>query len=266
MATIHPSAIVSPKAELADSVVIGPWCLVGDNVRIGAGTQLAAHVVIDGHTTIGENNRIFSSAVIGTDPQDLKYKGEPTQVVIGDNNTIREFVTINRSATLDEAVTVGSNNLLMAYAHVAHNCQIGSNVILANAVNLAGHVHIHDFVTVGGMTAVHQFVWIGRYAFIGGASGVKKDVPPYTRGEGMPYRLAGLNSVGLRRKGFSAEQVEGLKEIYRIVYHAGLNVSQAVETVSQLSSLIPEQQEFLDFIRNSHRGICRARSTGYIEE
>jgi UDP-N-acetylglucosamine acyltransferase len=266
MAIIHPTAIVDPGAELADGVVIGPWCRIGGDVRIGDNTELQNGVVIDGNARIGRENRIFSYAVIGTAPQDLKYRGEPTVVEIGDRNTIREFVTVNRSATLDEPVRVGSDNLLMAYAHIAHNCQIGDNVIIANAVNLAGHVHIMDYVTIGGMTAVHQFAWIGRYAFIGGASGVKKDVPPYTRGEGFPYRLAGLNAVGLRRKGFSAETVEAIKEIYRIIYHAGLNVSQALETVSQLSSLTPEQQEFVDFVKNSHRGIARARSVGHSDE
>jgi UDP-N-acetylglucosamine acyltransferase len=266
MVTVHPTAIVSPRAELGDGVVVGPWCMIGDDVRIGAGTVLYSNVIVDGHTTIGANNRFFHSAVIGTNPQDLKYKGEPTAVEIGDDNTIREFVTVNRSATLEEPVRVGSHNLLMAYAHIAHNCQIGNHVIIANAVNLAGHVHIMDYVTIGGMTAVHQFVWIGRYAFVGGASGVKKDIPPYTRGEGMPYRVAGLNAVGLRRRGFSAEQVESLKEIYRIFYLAGLNTTQAMETVLRLSSLTPEQKEFVDFVRTCTRGICKGRAFGQEEE
>lgn len=266
MVTVHPTAIVSPKAEIGDNTVIGPWCMIGDHVRLGENNHLHSNVIIDGHTTLGANNRISHSAVIGTEPQDLKYKGEPTQVEIGDDNTIREFVTINRSATLEEPVRVGSHNLIMAYAHVAHNCQIGNNIIIANAVNLAGHVHIHDYVTIGGMTAVHQFVWIGRYAFVGGASGVKKDIPPYTRGEGMPYRVVGLNSVGLRRRGFSFEALEAIKEIYRIFYQAGLNTTQAMETVQQLSSLTPEQQEFVDFAKNCTRGINRGRAFGEREE
>jgi len=259
MAHIHPTAIVHEGAQLGNNVKIGPWCIIGENVKIGDDTILYSNVIVDGDTEIGEGNRIFHSAVLGTDPQDLKYNGEPTRVIIGNRNTIREFVTINRSASLADPVTVGDGCLLMTYSHVAHNCHIGNGVILANSVNLAGHITIGDYVTLGGLTAVHQFVKIGRFSFIGGASGVKKDVPPYTRGEGMPYRLVGLNSVGLQRKGFSPEQVEAIWHVYRHFYNKGLNVSQALETVDTLGELSPEQNEFVEFVRHAERGICRAR-------
>ncbi|MCD4829297.1 MAG: acyl-ACP--UDP-N-acetylglucosamine O-acyltransferase [Candidatus Cloacimonetes bacterium] len=259
MSHIHPTAIVHEDAQLGNNVKIGPWCIVGGNVKIGDDSILYSNVVVDGDTEIGENNRIFHSAVLGTEPQDLKYQGDPTRLVIGSNNSIREFVTINRSATLDEPVTVGDGSLLMAYCHVAHNCHIGNGVIIANAVNLAGHVHIGDSVIIGGMTAVHQFVKIGRYAFVGGASGVKKDVPPFTRGEGMPYRVVGLNSVGLQRRGFSTAQIDSVREIYKHFYQSGHNVSDALDAVSELGELTAEQQAFVDFIRAADRGICRAR-------
>jgi UDP-N-acetylglucosamine acyltransferase len=258
MADIHSTAIVHPEAVLGEGVVIGPYAIVGQYVRLGKNTEVMAHAIVEGRTTIGENNKIYPSASIGLICQDLKYKGEPTKLVIGDNNHIREFSTIHLSGTLDEDTVVGSNNLIMAYAHIAHNCQIGSHIILANAVNLAGHVHIHDYVTIGGMTAIHQFVKIGAYAFVGGCSGIKKDVPPYTRGQGSGrYKVAGLNSVGLARKGFSVEQIEAIMEIYKIFYHSKRNVSQAIEYIDNLPGLTEEQRIFYEFCKNSTRGIER---------
>ena len=257
MKNIHPTAFVHPQAKIGENVQIGPFCIIGENVQIGDDCKLVSGVVIDGNTIIGKGNKFFHAAVIGTNPQDLKYKGEPTQLIIGDNNIFREFVTVNRSATMTEATTVGNNCLIMAYAHIAHNCQIGNNAIIANAVNIAGHVHIHDFVTIGGMTAVHQFVKIGKYAFVGGVSGVKKDVPPYTRGEGMPYKAIGLNSVGLRRKGFSSDKIEAIKQIYKLFFQSSLNVSQALQKISGWKELTAEQKEFVEFVRNSERGICK---------
>jgi UDP-N-acetylglucosamine acyltransferase len=259
MAQIHPTAIVDPAAKIGADVTIGPYSIVGPHVTLGDGCTLHSNVLIQGHTTIGRGNVFMHSAVIGTQPQDLKYNGEPTQLIIGDNNTFREFCTINLSATMDEPTTIGSNGLFMAYCHVAHNCQIGSNVIIANAVNLAGHIHIHDFVTLGGMTAVHQFVKIGAYAFVGGKSGVKKDVPPYTRGEGFPYVVGGLNSVGLQRKGFSREQITAIKEIYKLFYSSGMNVSQAKEAARALPHRTTEQNIFLEFVEQADRGISRYR-------
>jgi len=255
MTKIHPSAIVNSKAEIGENVEIGPSCIIGPNVILGDNCFLFSNIIIDGNTFIGSGNRFFHSAVIGTIPQDLKYKGEPTRLIIGDNNTFREFATVNLSATMDEPTRIGDNCLLMAYSHIAHNCQLGSNLIIANAVNLGGHVHIHDFVTIGGMTAIHQFVKIGKYAFIGGKSGLKKDIPPFTRGEGFPYHIVGLNKVGLSRKGFSDQQIAAIKKVYKIFYNSGLNTSQALQKVSEISELTDEQKLFVDFIRNSERGI-----------
>ncbi len=258
MSKIHSTAIVHPNAKIDNNVIIGPYCIVGENVSILSGTELVSNVIVDGHTKIGKNNKIFHSAVIGTAPQDLKYNGEPTEVVIGNDNNIREFVTINRSAIIGEPTTIGNNNLLMTYMHVAHNCIIGNNVIIANAVNLAGHIEIDDFATIGGMTAIHQFVKIGKYAFVGGASGVKKDVPPFTRGEGMPYKVVGLNSVGLQRKGFSKESIISIKKIYNWFYKSKMNVTQALNSLEKYGELNEFENAFVDFIKNAERGICKS--------
>jgi len=257
MVKIHPTAIVAPEARIGSGVEIGPFCIIGKDVEIGDNNIFVSGVVVDGHTIIGNSNRFFHSAVIGTAPQDLKYKDQPTRLIVGDNNTIREYVTINRSATLDEPTRVGNGNLLMTYAHVAHNCQIGNGIIIANAVNMAGHIHIEDFSTIGGMTAIHQFVTIGRYSFIGGASGVKKDIPPFTRGEGHPYKIAGLNSVGLQRRGFSLEDISAIKKIYKIFYRLSLNTTQAIEETEKIENPTNYQLEFINFVKNSSRGINR---------
>ncbi len=255
MSQIHPTAIVHPDAEIGENCVIGPWCYVGPKVKMGRGNQLVASVTIDGNTTLGDENRIFSHAVIGTDPQDLKYAGEDTKLIIGSRNLIREYVAINRATDLDEDTVVGDGNLLMEYVHVAHNCQVGSHCIIANVVQLAGHVHVHDYAIIGGMTGVHQFVHIGTHCFVGGASAVKKDIAPYTRGEGNPYRTIGLNSVGLMRKGFSSETVEAIKQVYNLFYRKGLNISQALAQAEAMENLIPEQQVFIDFVKNADRGL-----------
>jgi UDP-N-acetylglucosamine acyltransferase len=258
MVTIHPTAIVDPKAKIGENSVIGPYCTIGPNVTIGEDNQLLSHVIVDGITKIGNRNRISQFAVIGTHPQDLKYAGEPTSVIIGDDNTIREFVTINCSNNIEESTVVGNHNLLMAYAHVAHNCQVGNYVVIANAVNMAGHIIIQDHVVIGGMVAMHQFVHIGTHAFVGGASAIKKDIPPYTRGQGNPYEMVGLNSVGLMRKGFSPETIAGIKEIYKLFYHSGLNTSQALALAESMENLIPEQKIFIDFVKASERGITKS--------
>jgi len=257
MVKIHPTAIVNPKAQLGEKVFIGPFCIIGKNVKIGDNNIFDSNVLVAGNTKIGSGNRFHNSAVIGTTPQDLKYKGEPTELIIGDNNTFREFTTINCSATISEPTNIGNNSLFMAYSHIAHNCQLGNNIIIANAVNLAGHVHINDFVTIGGMTAIHQFVKIGMYAFVGGFSGVKKDIPPFTRGEGMPYHVIGLNTIGLQRKGFSPKQISDIKAIYKIFYNSGLNVSQALKSVLKIEQLTDEQKIFIDFVQHSERGVCK---------
>jgi len=256
MNKIDPTAKIAKSAELGDNNTIGAFCLIGENVKLGNNNVLLSNVIIEGDTTIGDSNKFYHGAIIGSNPQDLKFQGEPTKLLIGSHNTIREFATINKSATMDEPTQIGDNCLLMAYSHVAHNCILGNNLIIANSVQLAGHIHIHDFVTIGGMTAVHQFVKLGKYAFVGGKSGVKKDVPPYTRGEGFPYKVMGLNSVGLQRKGFSREQITEIKNIYRLFYGSGKNVSQAM-AVAEKMQLSPEQKIFLDFIKISERGLNR---------
>lgn len=252
---IHPTAIVHKGATIGENCEIGPYCIIGKDVVMGSANILISNVVIDGHTTLGDNNIISPFAVIGTDPQDLKFKGEATRLNIGSNNKIREYATINRSNQMEEDTNVGNGNLLMAYMHVAHNCQIGNNCVIANAVQLAGHVHIHDNAVIGGQTAIHQFVHIGAHAFVGGASAVKKDIVPFSRGQGNPYKTVGLNSVGLMRKGFSNETIHGIKAIYNHFYRNGMNVSQAVENIQVLGNLSSEQQIFLDFVLASDRGL-----------
>lgn len=255
MTRIHPTAIVDPNAVIGEDCVIGPYCIIGPNVVMGKSNHLIAHVVIDGDTHIGDENRIFSHAVLGTDPQDLKYSGEPTRLRIGSRNVIREFATINRANIMEEDTVVGDDNLLMEYVHVAHNCQVGSHCIIANTVQMAGHIVVHDWATIGGATAIHQFVHIGTHAFVGGASAVKKDIAPYTRGQGNPYKTVGLNSVGLTRKGFTSATVEAIKEMYNLFYRSGLNTSQAIAKADAMEGLIPEQKTFLEFVRNAHRGL-----------
>jgi len=255
MIDIHPTAIVAPEARIGDGCVIGAWCNVGGDVVMGERNILMSSVVIDGHTTIGTDNRFFHYAVIGTEPQDLKFKGEPTRLNIGSHNTIREFAAINRSNRMDEDTNVGDHNLFMEYVHVAHNCQIGNHCIIANSVQLAGHVHIHDWVVMGGVSGVHQFVKIGTHAFVGGASAVKLDIAPYTRGEGNPYKTIGLNSIGLMRKGFTTETVAAIKAIYNHFYRNGMNVTQAINAINKLGVLSTEQQIFFDFVKNCDRGL-----------
>ncbi len=257
MNKIHPTAIINPNAKLGDNITVGPFCIIGKDVSFGDNCILDSNVVIDGNTTIGSDNHFYHSAVVGTNPQDLKYKGEPTRLVMGNNNTIREFATINCSATMEEPTRVGNNNLIMAYAHIAHNCQFGNNIIMANAVNLAGHVHIFDFAIIGGMTAIAQFLRIGTYAYVGGSSGVTKDIPPYTRGLGLPYKVNGINSVGLKRRGFSSEQINSIRKIFKLFHFSGLNVSQAMEKALEIPDMTNEQKVYIDFVKNSIKGICK---------
>jgi UDP-N-acetylglucosamine acyltransferase len=254
---IHPTAIIHPKAELAQDVSIGPYSIIGEKVTIGAGCRIASGVLIDGETTLGKNNRVFHGAVIGSVCQDLKYRGERTCVRIGDGNTIREFVTVNSATGEGGSTVVGNAVLLMAYVHLGHNCVIGDNVILANAVNLAGHVHIHDFASIGGLTPVHQFVGIGQHAFIGGGSRIQKDVPPFLKVAGNPARVYGLNTVGLTRRGFTAEQRALLKTAYVVLFRSGLNVTQALERISVELPHTDEIAMLVDFIRDSERGIIK---------
>ena len=214
MTRIHPTAIIEKGAIIGEDCEIGPYCHIGPEVILGDRNVLSSSVVIMGKSEIGNENRIFSYAVIGTDPQDLKYHGEPTGLKIGDHNIIREFVTINRSNQEGEFTLVGNDNMLMEYVHIAHNCHIGSHCVVANTVQMAGHIIVQDYATIGGLTAIHQFVHIGTYAFVGGASAVKKDIAPYTRGQGNPYKTVGLNTIGLTRRGFSIEAQNAIMKVY----------------------------------------------------
>ncbi len=258
MTQIHPTAIIHPKAQIAEEVEIGPYTVIGEHVRLQRGTQIAAHVVIDGWTEIGEGSRIFPFASIGSIPQDLKFKGEKSQVIIGNNNTIREYVTVNRGTGQGGGVTkIGDQNLLMAYVHVAHDCQIGNRVILANAATLAGHITVQDDTVIGGLTGLHQFIRIGRHAIIGGCSAVAQDVPPFVSAVGNRATLYGLNTVGLKRHGFSDEQMTALKTAYKILFRSKHSMRDAVKKIRDELSHSPEAQELAGFVETSERGVCR---------
>jgi UDP-N-acetylglucosamine acyltransferase len=231
---IHPTAVIHLKAELHPTVRVGPYAIIGEKVIIGAQTNIGAHVVIEGPTEIGEDNRIFPGAVIGSEPQDLKYKGAASWVKIGNNNQIREYVTINRATDEGEATIIGNNNLLMAYAHVAHNCIIEDEVIIANTVALAGHIHIESKARISGVLGVHQFVHIGSLAMVGGMSRIERDVPPYTIVEGNPSRVRSLNLVGLQRAGLSSEEIGHLKKAFRLLYRSGITLQEALEQIELL--------------------------------
>jgi UDP-N-acetylglucosamine acyltransferase len=255
---IDPRAVVSPQARLAADVTVGPFSVIGPDVEIGAGTIVAPHVVINGPTRIGAGNRIFQFASIGDAPQDKKYQGEPTRLEIGDRNVFRESCTVNRGTTHDKGVTrIGNDNLFMAYSHVAHDCTIGNEVVFANCSALAGHVEIGDFVTLGGLTAVHQFVKIGAYAFSGGGTIVTRDVPPYVMVAGNPAEPHGVNAIGLKRRGFSEEQVRNVREAYRILYRCELKLTDAVEKLRVLGETQPEVRALAEFIETSTRSLVR---------
>jgi UDP-N-acetylglucosamine acyltransferase len=262
MATIHPTAIVDPKSALDDNVNVGPYSVIGPGVRVGAGTTIGAHCVIDGRTTIGRDNRIFAFNAIGGPPQDKKYAGEPTELSIGDRNTIREYCTFNTGTVQDSGVTrVGSDNWIMAYVHVAHDVQLGNQTILANNATLAGHVHVDDWAIIGGLTGVHQFVKIGAHAMVGFASAVSQDVPPYMMVDGNPLSVRGFNAEGLRRRGFSPERIAAVKQMHRALYRKGLALEQAAQEIGALADGLPEARAdvatMLQFLARSTRGIAR---------
>ncbi len=255
-AAVHETAVIDATAALAPDVEVGPYTVIGPNVRIGAGTVIGPHVQIVRDTTIGDGCRIHHGAALGGDPQDLKYNNEPTELVVGDQTVIREFVTLNRGTAAHGKTEVGRNCLLMAYAHVAHDCIIGDHVILANSVAMGGHVLIEDHVIVGGLTAIHQFVKIGRHAFVGGSAAVMKDVAPYVKAAGNPLKLYGLNSLGLQRRGFSEETRLLLKRAYRMIFSStSLNIGQAVHQARTELQRTPEIDHFLAFIEGSERGV-----------
>ena len=255
---ISDQAIIDPSAKIADDVEIGPWTLIGPDVEIGAGCKIASHVVIKGPTRIGNNNQIFQFATVGEACQDKKYADEPTELIIGDNNIIRESCTLHRGTVQDEGITrVGSNNLLMVNVHVAHDCVVGDNCILANNVALAGHVHVGDYAIIGGQSGVHQFCKVGAHAMCGAASMLVQDLPAYVMAAGNNAKPHGINSEGLKRRGFSAEAIRAIKQAYRLLYRKGLKLDQAV---AEIERLLPEHSELavlIESLHSSNRGIIR---------
>ncbi|MBV8889929.1 MAG: acyl-ACP--UDP-N-acetylglucosamine O-acyltransferase [Alphaproteobacteria bacterium] len=264
MSHIHPTAIIGAGAVLADDVVIGPYCVIGEHVRLGAGVALRAHVVIEGRTTIGEQTRVFPFASIGFEPQDLKYRGEESTLVIGRNNTIREYVTMNPGTAGGGMVTrVGDHCLFMVGAHVAHDCRIGSHVVMANNATLAGHVTVEDHAVLGGLSAVHQFVRIGRHAMIGGMSGVERDVIPYGQVMGDRARLTGLNIVGMQRRGYSREDIQGLRNAYQTLFAADGTFTERVNETAERFGGVAPVDDIVAFIRaDSSRAICQPKGSG----
>jgi len=258
MTAIHPTAIVHDGAQLAAEVAVGPYSIIGPGVELGEGTWIGAHVVLDGRTRIGRRNRIFHFASIGAPPQDKKYAGEDTAVEIGDGNVIREYVTINRGTALDAGVTrVGSDNWIMAYVHFAHDCQIGSHSIFANACQLAGHVTVGDWAIFGATTLVHQFVHVGAHAFTGMGTYLPQDLPPFVTAAGNMARPYGINSEGLKRRGFSPQTINGLKQAYRTLYRRGLGLEEARRELESQAGDCPPVREILDFLAKTKRGIIR---------
>ena len=255
---IHPTAIVHSNASIADGVKVGAYSLIGENVRIGNDTVIESHVVVEGWSEIGQRCHLFPFVSIGAPPQHLRYRGEPTRVIIGDDNVIREFVTINRATAGGGGETVlGQGNFIMAYSHIAHDCRVGNQVIMANASTLAGHIEVEDFAIVGGLVAIHQFVRVGCYAIIGGASAVPKDVPPYMCAAGNRAQLFGLNSVGLKRHRFPEATMSALKQAYRILFRSHLTLAKAIDRVQAEIPSLPEIRHLLDFLKSSKRGVCR---------
>ena len=259
---IHPTAIIHPSAQIGTNVVIGPYSVIREHTIIGDNSVIHSHVVILPHTHIGKNCQIHSFSTLGGDPQDLKFNGEETYVIIGDNNVLREYVTVNRGTKSGDKTQIGDNNFLMAYCHVAHNCVIKSNVVMANAATLAGHVVIEDYAILGGLSGIHQFVRVGAYCLIGGCSKVTQDVPPYIKVDGHPVNPHGLNSLGLKRHHFSDEVITHLKNAYKILYRSVLPLDDAIQKMVDECGDSPEVKHFIDFIQDSknsshHRGICR---------
>ncbi len=257
MTGIHPTALVDSNAEIAPDVAIGPYSIIEDGVKIAQGTHISSHVRICKGTTIGASCSVYQGAVIGTQPQDLKFGGEESYVTIGNNTTIREYATINRATSDSYYTRIGDNCLLMAYSHVAHDCHIGNNVILANSVNLAGHVTIEDFVGIGGLTPVHQFTHIGSHCFIGGGLRVNKDVPPYILAMGEPLTFGGLNTIGLKRRGFSDDTLKQLKNAFHVLYRENLTINEAIQKIKSDINNVPEIDHLVAFLEKSDRGIVR---------
>ncbi|MES2718797.1 MAG: acyl-ACP--UDP-N-acetylglucosamine O-acyltransferase [Pseudomonadota bacterium] len=263
MPMIHPTALVDAQAELAADVTVGPYAVLGPHVRIGAGSSIGAHCVVEGHTSIGRDNRIFQFASIGAAPQDMKYRGEPTRLEIGDGNTFREFVTVNTGTVQDEGVTrVGDHNWVMAYVHIAHDVRLGSRCVLANNATLAGHVQVGDWATIGGLSGVHQFVKIGAHAMIGFQAHVAQDVPPFITADGNPLAARAVNLTGLKRRDFSAERQAAIRQMHKLLYRSGLPLAEATLQIGALAQdaaegVAGDVQAMLDFLAGATRGIVR---------
>jgi len=256
--TIHSTAIIDPAARIAEGVTIGAYSVIGAEVEIGEGSWIGPHVVINGPTKIGKENRIFQFASVGEIPQDKKYRNEPTRLEIGDRNVIREGCTIHRGTTQDQSLTrIGNDNWIMAYVHVAHDCILGDNITMSNNVALAGHVTIGDYATLGGFSLVHQFVSIGAHAFTGMGSGIGKDVPPYIMVAGNPAAPHGLNSEGLKRRGYTPEQIASLRRAYKVLYRSGNTLDEAVSELESMAANAPELSQFIEFLKSQTRGIVR---------
>ncbi|RLB04407.1 MAG: acyl-[acyl-carrier-protein]--UDP-N-acetylglucosamine O-acyltransferase [Deltaproteobacteria bacterium] len=256
---IHETAVVHPTAEMADGVEIGPYAIIGERVKIGEGTRIGPHVIVDKWTVIGEGCQIYQYASLGTPPQHLRYNGEETYVIIGNNNIIREFVTINRGTPFGNGKTVlGDNNFIMAYAHIAHDCIIGSHVIMASYAGLAGHVEIGDYAVIGGMVAIHQFVRIGTYAFIGGGTSIGMDIPPYVTASGIRAKLYGINVLNLQRHNFSEETIKALRKAYKIIFRSHLTMGEALKKVEDDPVFsFSEVRQLVEFIKGSKRGVTK---------
>lgn len=258
MPRIHPTALVDPGARLGEDVEIGAYSLIGPHVEIGAGTRIGPHVVITGHTRLGEGNRVFQFCSLGEEPQDKKYAGEPTRLEIGDHNVIREYCSFNTGTAQDVGVTrMGDHNWIMAYVHVAHDCQVGNQTVFANNATLAGHVHVGDYAILGGFTGVHQFCRIGAHVMIGIASVVRQDIPPFLTVAGNPIAPFGINSEGLKRRGYSREALAALKRAYKTLYKSGLGLAQAQAAIAADAETTPELKPLADFLADAGRGIVR---------
>jgi UDP-N-acetylglucosamine acyltransferase len=262
MSLIHPTALIDPAAELAATVTVGPYAVIGAGVKVGGGTTIGAHCVIDGPTTIGRDNRVFPHAALGAAPQDMKYRGEPTELHIGDRNTIREFCTFNRGTAQDVGITrVGDDNWIMAYVHIAHDVQVGQHTILANNATLAGHVHVGDWAIIGGLSGVHQFCHVGAHVMTGFQSHVSQDIPPFMTVSGNPLGVHGYNAEGLRRRGYTRERIALVKQMHRLIYRDGLTLDRAREAIAALAGTVEggdaDVQMLLDFLAAATRGIVR---------
>jgi UDP-N-acetylglucosamine acyltransferase len=256
--TIHPTAIISKKVKLSDDIIVGPYSIIGDNVTVGAKNKIGSHCVIEGNTTIGSGCEVFTGAIIGSRPQDLKYKGEKSFLEIGDNNVIREYCTFNPGTEEGSRTTVGNGNLFMAYSHIAHNCVVGNDCVIANNGTLAGYVTIEDKAVVGGLTAIHQFVRVGKLSIIGGCSKVVQDIPPFSTCDGHPARVYGLNLLGLKRDRLPKDSIEQLNRAFKIFFNSGLSIKHSLEKIEKEIAQTSQVLYLINFIKNSQRGIVRS--------